>query len=516
MLKQYDQIKKGGVCLPRRSGVNYMRRSGVNFTRSSGVCLRGISNFSDFGVENTVDPNTPSTFEYLYDNNGNMRKDKHKSMDITYNILNLPALVYKNANNKIEYQYSATGIKLQKKVTQAGTVTTTDYIDNHVYTNTTLSFFTTDEGRVVISAGTRKYEYYITDHLGNNRVFFADNDNNGVPELLQSDDYYPFGLQINRGSITNSNEWLYNGNELENEFGLFWYSTEFRNLDPQIGRWVQIDPLSELVTIMSPFTYSNNNPINVNDKSGDLAGWVIDKESNLIFDSRVESQEDALTYYGEGSHYAEVGGCYQEKNTCESIELGEYGFIKRDGVIEMQPDRAESSVTEEYTSEQIESEIAKVRESYAPFVITLSFITTDASIPEPTDAVPLKWVGYLITGGVAAYYVAKMEKEIEALQLRTPGPAGWQYALVAETNGPFVCYTCPGGLMNLSVGDVWKYGETTNSNSRYSETQLATWGVSMKLEVPGTQVQIKIEEKRKIYSYFLEHGHLPPGNKIFR
>lgn len=182
----------------------------------------------------------------------------------------------------------------------------------------------------------------------------------------------------------------------------------------------------------------------------------------------------------------------------------------------MQPDRAESSVTEEYTSEQIESEIAKVRESYAPFVITLSFITTDASIPEPTDAVPLKWVGYLITGGVAAYYVAKMEKEIEALQLRTPGPAGWQYALVAETNGPFVCYTCPGGLMNLSVGDVWKYGETTNSNSRYSETQLATWGVSMKLEVPGTQVQIKIEEKRKIYSYFLEHGHLPPGNKIFR
>lgn len=228
--------------------------------------ITGGNDFSDFGVENTVDPNTPSTFEYLYDNNGNMRKDKHKSIDITYNILNLPALVYKNANNKIEYQYSATGIKLQKKVTQSGTVTTTDYIDNHVYTNTVLAFFTTDEGRVVNNTGARKYEYYLTDHLGNNRVFFADNDNNGVPELLQSDDYYPFGLQINRGAITNSNEWLYNGNELENEIGLFLYATEFRSLDPQIGRWWQIDPLN--FTCNTGYSSMSNNPISNSDHNG--------------------------------------------------------------------------------------------------------------------------------------------------------------------------------------------------------------------------------------------------------
>lgn len=259
--------------------------------------ITGGNDFSDFGVENTVDLNTPSTFEYLYDNNGNMRKDKHKSIDITYNILNLPALIYKNANNKIEYQYSVTGIKLQKKVTQSGTVTTTDYIDNHVYTNTVLAFFTSDEGRVVNNAGTRKYEYYIADHLGNNRVFFADNDNNGVPELLQSDDYYPFGLQINRGSITNSNEWLFNGNELENEIGLYWYSTKFRNLDPQIGRWMTKDPL--IKQWVSPYNTFSNSPISKNDPEGANDGWIIDLETSVVtWDSNVntESEFETSTY----------------------------------------------------------------------------------------------------------------------------------------------------------------------------------------------------------------------------
>ena len=32
----------------------------------------------------------------------------------------------------------------------------------------------------------------------------------------------------------------------------------------------------------------------------------------------------------------------------------------------------------------------------------------------------------------------------------------------------------------------------------------------------GNQVQIKVAEKEALYRYFLLHGHLPPGNKIFR
>lgn len=70
--------------------------------------------------------------------------------------------------------------------------------------------------------------------------------------------------------------------------------------------------------------------------------------------------------------------------------------------------------------------------------------------------------------------------------------------------------------MNLGVGDVWKYGETTNPAGRYTSGQLSGWGVRQVNEFYGNQVQIKVMEKTKIYGYFLQNGHLPPGNKIFR
>lgn len=234
--------------------------------------ISGGNDFSDFGSESTIDPSTSSTYEYLYDYNGNMRRDKNKNVDITYNILNLPALIYKNSTHKIEYIYSATGAKLQKKVTNGATVTTTDYVDNHVYKNTTLDFFTTEEGRVINNSGTRRYEYYITDQLGNNRVFFADADNNGAPEILQNDDYYPFGLQINRGTISNSNKWLYGDKEYLDDLNIFLSDFGARNYDSQIGRWNQIDPFNELYKFNSPYLFVGGNPISNIDPTG-MAFW---------------------------------------------------------------------------------------------------------------------------------------------------------------------------------------------------------------------------------------------------
>jgi hypothetical protein len=32
----------------------------------------------------------------------------------------------------------------------------------------------------------------------------------------------------------------------------------------------------------------------------------------------------------------------------------------------------------------------------------------------------------------------------------------------------------------------------------------------------GTQGKIKIAEKQALYTYYFRHGHLPPGNSIFR
>jgi hypothetical protein len=68
----------------------------------------------------------------------------------------------------------------------------------------------------------------------------------------------------------------------------------------------------------------------------------------------------------------------------------------------------------------------------------------------------------------------------------------------------------------LNAGEVWKYGETINPTTRYDQSFLNGLGVRQLNEYWGNQLQIKIAEKTKIYSYFAIHGHLPPGNKIFR
>ena len=84
-------------------------------------------------------------------------------------------------------------------------------------------------------------------------------------------DYYPFGLQHGKANAqvnsTNAGQqYKYNGVELEASTGL--YEMDFRQYNPEIGRFTSIDPLAEEYPEWSPYVFATNNPVRFVDPTG--------------------------------------------------------------------------------------------------------------------------------------------------------------------------------------------------------------------------------------------------------
>ena len=67
---------------------------------------------------------------------------------------------------------------------------------------------------------------------------------------------------------------LYNDKEIDDEGDLNWEDYGFRNYDPQIGRFVQIDPLTDDYPALSSYHYALNDPITNIDEDG-LSGLSV-------------------------------------------------------------------------------------------------------------------------------------------------------------------------------------------------------------------------------------------------
>lgn len=88
--------------------------------------------------------------------------------------------------------------------------------------------------------------------------------------IIEENHYYAFGLRIDgisskkfdgglEGALKNNN--LYNDKELWDEADLNWYDYGYRNYDPQIGRFPQLDPLTNDYPELTPYQYASNEPI---------------------------------------------------------------------------------------------------------------------------------------------------------------------------------------------------------------------------------------------------------------
>ena len=139
------------------------------------------------------------------------------------------------------------------------------------------------------------YVYIYVSNLSDQSVYF---DDLAVAitagNIAEEEHYYPFGLKIasissrrlgdaDEGTI--QNYYLYNDKELFEDGGLNWYDYGFRNYDPQIGRFAQMDPLADEYADLSPFQFTGNDPITNVDLDGMEPSDVVSFAKSLSEDA---------------------------------------------------------------------------------------------------------------------------------------------------------------------------------------------------------------------------------------
>ena len=266
-----------------------------------------------------------------YDDNGNITAMPDKGItDIRYNYLNLPDVIIKDQDNSTTYTYRADGVKLKKSFALSNddgtTVINTEYLDGFQYStpNTepirralsvqddstvaaskaneeeaftrleertvavapvdpaaddmVLSFFPTAEG--YYDYENMRYIYQYKDHLGNVRVSYVKDSSTGALKVMDTNDYYPFGMNFIKpltrqvyDPLAIPYNYKYNGKELQ-ETGMYDFGA--RQYMPDLGRWGVVDPLAETTRRWTPYNYALDNPV-----------MFVDPDGRKVYDSPI-------------------------------------------------------------------------------------------------------------------------------------------------------------------------------------------------------------------------------------
>ena len=372
--------------------------------------ITALKRYSDTGLDNDLsftltgnrmtglsDAGTPGgSFTYSYDAMGNLTTDGRKGLQISYNILNLPCGVTSGTSGSLTYTYLSDGTKVSAVKSDGSGKR---YVGSMVYSvpasgdgSEVFESASWDEGRVffnveeeVDSTGTGwpvldsipglgcyRDCWYVTDHLGNVRTVVDVTPGLTTPQVVERNDYLPYGTRMSVGSaILATNRYRLGGKEEQVFGGLDLGKVDFgaRMYDPFIARWTTQDPMAAKYTSMSPYNYCAGNPVNIMDpeglsysefnENGDYLqtindtwwhnlwhgrrGRIVDSNGSIISSFRFADPKNDVADLKNGTitkiqfvQEKEIismlsrAGAFNEENKVENTE-SRYGFIKKEG-----------------------------------------------------------------------------------------------------------------------------------------------------------------------------------------
>ena len=172
--------------------------------------------------------------------------------------------------------------------------------------------------------------------LSNNKVSVSDRkDVLGSAVVLSATDYYAFGkAQPGRSYLGNSDIKVgFNGKRKDDdgEFGLTAYDYGFRIYNPDIGKFLSVDPLTKAYPMLTPYQFASNTPIQAIDLDGLEAFYVHGTWSNpQTFPQVTKTTANSIFQNTEGKTFAWSGNNSDAARQGAARNLAEHVIRYRD------------------------------------------------------------------------------------------------------------------------------------------------------------------------------------------
>ncbi|HEU0228233.1 MAG TPA: RHS repeat-associated core domain-containing protein [Arachidicoccus soli] len=330
----------------------YENNCKINYGNITSDQFRGITGIT-YNISNLPEQLTAggSLIKYWYDNNGNRFRKQEGATDEIYvlgkdgeteavfdangsikffNILSGYETIGRFAPTPVDLYLSNTtlngsyeaqnSITVENNVTVGGLTVLKAGNSIHLKSGFTAPNGTDFTAQIGTVSGTPKRYYYLKDHLGSIRVVV---DENG--DIVSSDDYDPWGMTLT-GRSTNiaylNAKYKFTGKERDTETGYDYFGARY--YDGRIGKWMQVDPLSEKYFEISPYTYARNNPLVLIDPKGtDDYYYTQDGQARVVEYSWWHNLWNPDKYFYEGSEKAPIN--FEGRNYYEVEQrIGEF------------------------------------------------------------------------------------------------------------------------------------------------------------------------------------------------